>query len=127
MFFSFFVTEDYYPARHETKQALRLIDLCIQQIKANSGVIEIALNASDVERIHKAGKIAAVLDIEGSFDLDGDLGLLRDFHRLGLRSMQLSAHNWATNYADSCCSPPKWNGLSDRGREWIREANPLAW
>jgi membrane dipeptidase len=125
MFFSFYVTEDYYPGRFETKQALRLIDACIQQIKANSATIEVALNASDVERIHKSGKIAAVLDIEGTFDLDGDLGVMRDFYRLGLRSMQLSAHNWDTNFADSCCSPPKWHGLNDQGRAWIREANRL--
>ena len=39
----------------------------------------IALNAADIERINRAGKMAAVLDMEGSFDLDGDLGVLRDF------------------------------------------------
>ena len=49
--------------------------------------------AADIDRIRKAGKIAAVLDIEGSYDLDGDLGVLRDMYRLGLRSAQLSAHN----------------------------------
>jgi membrane dipeptidase len=126
MFFSFFVTEDYYPGRFETKQALRLIDACIRQIQANSGAIEIAHNATEVERIHASGKIAAVLDIEGSFDLDGDPAVMRDFYRLGLRSMQLSAHNWQNNYADSCCAGThKWNGLNDRGRAWIREANRL--
>ena len=72
MFFSFYVTEDYYPGRFETKQALRLIDACITQIQANPATIEIAHNATEIERIHAAGKIAAVLDIEGSFDLDGD-------------------------------------------------------
>ncbi|HLX43826.1 MAG TPA: membrane dipeptidase [Bryobacteraceae bacterium] len=126
MFFSFYVTEDYYPGRFETKQALRLIDASIQQIEANRATIEIAHNAAEVERIHKAGKIAAVLDIEGSFDLDGDLGVMRNFYRLGLRSMQLSAHNWQNNYADSCCAAThKWNGLNDRGRAWVREANRL--
>jgi membrane dipeptidase len=126
MFFSFYVSEDYYPGRFETKQALRLIDACITQIQANSSTIEIALNASDIERIHAAKKIAAVLDIEGSFDLDGDLGVMRDFYRLGLRSMQLSAHNWQSNYADSCCAGTfKNNGLNDRGRAWIHEANRL--
>ena len=70
------------------------------------------MNADDVERIHAQGKMAAVLDIEGSYDLDGDLGVLRDLYRLGLRSAQLSAHNWNQNYADSCCSPAKWNGLT---------------
>jgi len=126
MFFSFYVTEDYYPGRFETKQALRLIDACITQIQANSRDIEIAHNATEIERIHASGKIAAVLDIEGSFDLDGDLAVMRDFYRLGLRSMQLSAHNWQSNYADSCCAGAfKWKGLNDRGRAWVREANRL--
>jgi len=83
------------------------------------------LNAGDIERIVRAGKIAAVLDLEGGFDLDGDLGVLRDLYRLGLRSTQLSAHNWANNFADSCCSPPKWHGLNDRGRAVVREMNRL--
>lgn len=126
MFFSFYVSEDYYPGRFETKQALRLIDACITQIQANSATIEIAHNATEIERIHAAGKIAAVLDIEGSFDLDGDPAVMRDFYRLGLRSMQLSAHNWQSNYADSCCAGTfKNNGLNDRGRAWIHEANRL--
>jgi membrane dipeptidase len=126
MFFSFYVTEDYYPGRFETKQALRLIDACITQIQANSKNIEIAHNATEIERIHASGKIAAVLDIEGSFDLDGDLAVMRDFYRLGLRSMQLSAHNWQSNYADSCCAGAfKWKGLNDRGRAWVHEANRL--
>jgi membrane dipeptidase len=126
MFFSFYVSEDYYPGRFETKQALRLIDACITQIQANASTIEIAHNATEIERIHASGKIAAVLDIEGSFDLDGDLGVMRDFYRLGLRSMQLSAHNWQSNYADSCCAGTfKNNGLNDRGRAWIHEANRL--
>jgi membrane dipeptidase len=46
-------------------------------------------------------------------------------YRLGLRSVQLSAHNWTGNYADSCCSPPKWHGLNDRGQAFVREMNRL--
>jgi membrane dipeptidase len=65
------------------------------------------------------------MDLEGGFDLDGDAGILRDLYRLGLRSFQLSAHNWANNFADSCCAPAKWHGLNDRGRAVIREANRL--
>ena len=66
-----------------------------------------------------------MLDIEGSFDLDGDPAVIRQMYRLGMRSVQLSAHNWTSNYADSCCSAPKWHGLNDRGREVIREMNRL--
>lgn len=125
LFFSIFVTEDYYPARFETKQALRMLDAAVQQIQKNNATIEIALNGADLDRIHKAGKIGAVLDIEGSFDLDGDLGVLREMYRLGLRSVQLSAHNWTSNYADSCCSTPKNGGLNDRGKAFVREMNRL--
>jgi membrane dipeptidase len=125
LFFSLFVTEDYYPQRFETKQALRLVDLALTQLQANEDKIELAKNASDIARINKSGKIAAVLDLEGGFDLDGDLGVLRDLYRLGLRSAQLSAHNWANNFADSCCSPAKYNGLNERGRAVVREMNRL--
>lgn len=125
MFFSLFVSEEYYPQRFETKQVFRLVDLALTQLERNRDKIELALNASDIERIHRTGKIAAVLDLEGGFDLDGDLGVLRDLYRLGLRSAQLSAHNWANNFADSCCSPPKVHGLNERGRAVVREMNRL--
>ncbi|SPF52566.1 Peptidase M19, renal dipeptidase [Candidatus Sulfopaludibacter sp. SbA4] len=125
LFFSIFVTEDYYPARLETKQALRMLDCAVDQIARNSQAIEIAHTATEIERIRQSGKIAAVLDIEGSFDLDGDPAVIREMYRLGMRSVQLSAHNWTSNYADSCCSTPKWKGLNDRGREVIREMNRL--
>ena len=116
MFFSIFVTEEYYPQRFETKQTLRLIDLALAQLATNHNTIGLAINASEIERLNKQGKMAAVLDLEGGFDLDGDLGVLRDLYRLGLRSAQLCAHNWTNNFADSCCSPPKWHGLNEHGR-----------
>ena len=125
MFFSLFVTEHYYPARLETKQVLRLIDAAYDQVEKNKARIALAFNASDVERIVRTGKIAAFMDLEGGFDLDGDLSVLRNLYRLGLRSFQLPAHNWANNFADSCCAPARWHGLNDRGRAVVREANRL--
>ncbi len=125
LFFSVYVPEAYYPARLETKQAFRVVDFALNAIRKNHDLIELALTASDVERIHRSGKIAAILDIEGSYDLDGDLGVLRDLYRLGVRSTQLSAHNWPNNYADSCCGPAKSHGLSEHGRALIREMNHL--
>jgi membrane dipeptidase len=124
-FFSLFVEEEYYPARYETKQSLRLLDLALTQIERHKDRIEVALTASDIERIVKDGKMAGVLDLEGGFDLDGDPGVLRSLYRLGLRAAQLPAHNWANSFADSCCAPPKWKGLNERGREVIREMNRL--
>ena len=124
-FLSVFIPEEYYPGRFETKQALRRVNHALRQLKTNSDQTELALNGDDIDRIRTKGKVAAVLDIEGSYDLDGDLGVLRDFYALGLRSAQLSAHNWNQNYADSCCSTPQWNGLTAHGRDVIREMNKL--
>jgi membrane dipeptidase len=125
MFFSVFVTEEYYPQRLEAKQVLRLVDLALTQLESNRDTIELALDGADIDRIHRTGRIAAVLDLEGGFDLDGDLGVLRNLYRLGLRSAQLSAHNWANNFADSCCSPARYHGLNERGRAVVREMNRL--
>src|SRR6187431_2122313 len=69
MFFSLFVTEQYYPARMETKQVLRLIDAAYDQLARNPDKVQLALTASDVERISRSGKIAAFMDLEGGFDL----------------------------------------------------------
>jgi membrane dipeptidase len=124
-FCSVYIPEEYYPGRFETKQVFRRVDHALRQIAANKDKVELALNGDDIEHIRSRGKIAAVLDVEGSYDLDGDLGVLRDLYRLGLRSAQLSAHNWNQHYADSCCSTPKWNGLTSHGRDVIHEMNRL--
>ncbi len=125
LFFTVLTTEKYFPNRYETRVALRLMDRALSEIEAHSDRIEVALTASDVDRITSSGKIAAVLDLEGSIDLDGDLGVLRMFHRLGLRVLQLPAHNWGNEYADSCCAPHKWGGLNEHGRAFIKEMNRL--
>jgi membrane dipeptidase len=125
IFFSLFSSEEYYPRRFEVKHTLRLMDFALRQLEKHSDVMEIALRASDIERINKAGKIAAVLDLEGGFDLDGDPALLRNLYRLGLRSAMLVAHNFTNNFADSCCAPPKWNGMNERGRTVVAEMNRL--
>lgn len=125
IFFSLFSSEEYYPRRFEVKHTMQLMDLALRQIEKHRDQIEIALTASDIERINKAGKIAALLDLEGGFDLDGDLGVLRDLYRLGLRSAMLSSHNFTNNFADSCCAAPKWNGVNERGRAVIAEMNHL--
>lgn len=124
-FMTLFVMEEYYPARLETKQTLRLLNMARDQIDRNRDLVELALDASDVERIAGSGKMAAVLDLEGGFDLDGDLDVLRALHRLGLRVVQLPAHNWANGFADSCCAPRRWGGLTDHGRAVVREMNRL--
>jgi len=123
MFFSVYTPEPYYPNRHEVKNTLRVVELARQQIEKNNDRIELALTASDIERINAEGKVAAFMDLEGPFDLDGDLLVLAGLYRLGLRSFQLTAHNFTSNIVDSCCDVSKWGGLNDQGRAVVKEAN----
>jgi membrane dipeptidase len=125
MFFSLFIPEQYYPPRFETEHAFRLMDKALDQIRRNEDKIAIARKGADLDRIRKEGKIVAVLDLEGGFNLDGDIKVLERLFKMGLRSAQLPAHNWANNFADSCCAKPKWNGINGRGREVVSEMNRL--
>ena len=125
MFFSVYTPENYYPGRFETKNTFRVVELALDQIRKNGHAIGLALNASDIERITKSGRIAAFLDLEGGYDLYGDLHLLRALHRLGLRSMQLTAHNTTNAFIDACNDVYTWGGINDHGRAVIKEMNDL--
>jgi len=125
MFFSVYTPENYYPGRFETKNTFRVVELALDQIKKNEHAIDLALNASDIDRINKSGKIAAFLDLEGGYDLYGDLNLLRALHRLGLRSMQLTAHNTTNAFIDACNDVYTWGGINSHGRAVVQEMNAL--
>ena len=125
MFFSIYTPEAYYPGRHEVTNTFRVAELALEQIEKNSDLIELALSASDIERINSQGKMAAFLDLEGGWDLDGDLGLLRALYRLGLRSVQLTAHDYTNGFADTCCDESRWGGVNAHGRAVVAEMNRL--
>ena len=124
-FLSVYVPEEYYPGRYETKQALRRIDHALDQLQKANPQLGLAMNGRDLTRLQQEKRIAAVLDIEGSYDLDGDLDVLRALYQLGLRSAQISAHNWNQHYADSCCTTAQWSGLTAHGHDVVREMNRL--
>jgi membrane dipeptidase len=125
MFFSCYTPEPYYPDRHEVKNTFRVVELALDQIQNNKQVIELALTASDIVRINRKGKMAAFLDLEGPFDLDGDLNILRALYRMGLRSVQLTAHNATNAFIDSCYGEKRWGGLNAHGRTIVTEMNKL--
>jgi len=125
MFFTVYTPENYYPGRFEIKNTFRVVELALDQIKKNNNAIELALNGSDIERINQSGKIAAFLDLEGGYDLYGDLNLLRALYRLGLRSMQLTAHNTTNAFIDACNDVYTWGGINDHGKAVIQEMNDL--
>jgi membrane dipeptidase len=80
--------------------------------------------ASDVHRAHQDGRIAALVSLEGGHMIHNSLPLLRTFARLGVRYMTLT-HFFHTDWADSSGEPPRHNGLTEFGRQVVREMNRL--
>src|SRR6266446_5477543 len=80
--------------------------------------------AADVERIAHSGKIAAVLSLEGGHQIADDLHVLRMYQRMGIRAMTLT-HFRNNNWADSSTDKPQHNGLTDFGKQVVREMNRI--
>lgn len=114
----------YYKGSEAVRRTLQLRDAMQSVLDAHPDQIELAYNASDILRIHKSGKIAALLTIESGHAIADDLGVLRMFHKLGVRSMTLS-HFRNTNWADSSTDKAQHNGLTDFGRDVVREMNRI--
>ena len=122
-FFALYVPT-YYKGAEAVRRTLQLRDAMQSVLDTHPDLIELALSASDVERIGKTGRIAAVLTIESGHAIADNLAVLRMFHRLGVRSMTLS-HFRNTNWADSSTDTPAHNGLTDFGRSVVGEMNRI--
>ena len=106
------------------RRTLQQIDIVDRMIAAYPNDLERALTADDVVRIHKKGKVASMIGIEGGRQIGGSLAALRQFYRLGARYMTLT-HNQTTEWADSATDDPKYGGLSPFGVEVVHEMNRL--
>ncbi|MBV9611901.1 MAG: dipeptidase [Acidobacteriaceae bacterium] len=122
-FFALFVPV-YYKGADAVRRTLDLRDAMQNILDNNADKIELARNSSDIVRIVKSGKISALLTIEGGHQIDDDLAVLRMYYRLGIRSMTLS-HFRNNNWADSSTDKPVHNGLTDFGKDVVREMNRL--
>jgi len=125
-FFACFVHPRYMPD-HCIKRTIDMIDALYREVARHPDKMEIAYSASDVIRINKEGKIAAILAIEGGHAIEDDLAALRTFYRLGVRYMTLTWMN-NNNWADASGPEqtiPNHGGLTDFGREVVREMNRL--
>jgi membrane dipeptidase len=122
-FFSLWVPV-YYHGAEAVRRTLDLRDAMQSFLDAHPDQIELATTAGDVERITAARKIAAVLALEGGHQIDDDLRVLRMYHRLGVRAMTL-AHFRNNNWADSSTDKPQHNGLTDFGKQVVREMNRI--
>lgn len=110
---------------YAVKQAVRLIETFHRVMEAHRDKMELALSTADVRRIVGSGKMAVILALEGGFDMEGDLDVLRLFHRLGVRLVQFSNHNTTSAFADAGLGEQKWGGITEHGRAVVREMNRL--
>jgi len=118
----------YVPASLEPVEAAKATFEQIDTVKriaaAYPSVFEIAVTADDIARIHKTGKIASLIGMEGGYSIDDSLGLLREFYDSGARYMTLT-HSKTTTWADSATDAPKWTGLSPFGEQVVKEMNRI--
>ena len=114
----------YFPGAEAVRRTLDLRDAMQSVLDTHKDQMELATTAADIRRIVKAGKISVFLTVEGGHTIDDDLRVLRMFYQLGVRSMTLT-HSRNNNWADSATDKPVHNGLTDFGREVVREMNRL--
>jgi membrane dipeptidase len=106
------------------RDTLEQIDIVKRFVAAYPNDLELARTADDIVRIHKAGKVASLIGIEGGHQIGGSLAALRQYYDLGARYMTLT-HFKNNEFADSATDDPKYNGINTFGRTVIHEMNRL--
>jgi membrane dipeptidase len=121
-FFAAYVHPDYLEQGTAVQRVLQYTDAMNRLCQDYPNEIELARTAGDIRRIVGAGKLAGILCLEGGHAILDDLAVLREFHRLGVRYMTLT-HNNSNNWGDGILDEPRHGGLTDFGRDVIREMN----
>jgi membrane dipeptidase len=106
------------------KRALAQIDAVHEQVRKHSSDLMLVTTAEGIREAHKQGKIAALIGVEGGHMIASDLGVLRRYAALGARYMTLT-HSGNAEWADSSTAKPEHNGLSEFGKDVVREMNRL--
>ena len=104
-------------------EATREFDVALRLIRSQPD-FEQARTAEDIERIHKEGRIACLIGVEGGHMIENSTAALRIFYELGARYMTLT--HWDNiDWADSATDRPEHYGLTEFGKQVAREMNRL--
>lgn len=104
------------------QKALDQIDAVHENVRKYSKDLVFCRTATEVRAAHKQGKIAVLIGVEGGHMIGNDIRVLRMFGDLGVRYMTLS-HFYNDEWADSSTDKPVHNGLTDFGKDIVREMN----
>ncbi len=106
------------------RMQLEQIDIARRMIAKYPDELQLALSADDVVAARKAGRVASLIGMEGGHAIENSLGALRMYYALGARYMTLT-HNVTLDWADAALDEAKHDGLTDFGRDVVREMNRL--
>jgi len=123
-FFSIYVGGDRMKTHDSMRRAMDLIDATYREVEKHPAQLSLCTTAAEIRQAKKAGKVCALMGIEGGYAIENSLFALRDFYRLGIRYMTLT-HNVSHDWADAHRGEVKNNGLSEFGKEVVREMNRL--
>lgn len=123
-FFSIYVSGTTLKTGGAMRRAIDLIDVTYRATEKYPDHLTQCTTAADIRTAKKRGKMCVLMGIEGGYAIENSLAALRAFYRLGVRYMTLT-HNVTHDWADAHRDEPKNNGLSDFGREVVREMNRL--
>ncbi|MBQ0019269.1 MAG: membrane dipeptidase [Bacteroidales bacterium] len=105
-----------------TKMADDILDQLEAMVKAHPESAAIAHTPNDLYRLKRLGKKAVMMGIENGYAIGRDLSNIERFRRRGIVYMTL-CHNGDNDICDSCRGNAEHGGLSDFGREVVKEMN----
>jgi membrane dipeptidase len=123
-FWSAYVPAETARTGQAVKQTLEQIDVVHRLVRTYPDTFEMAFTAADIVRIHKQGKIASLIGLEGGQSIDNSLAVLRMLYVLGARYMTLT-HSETLDWADSATDAPRHGGLTAFGESVVLEMNRL--
>src|SRR3979490_2581973 len=123
-FFSLYIRPWYVTHGGAARRTLDMIDAVYRAVERHPNDLMLATSAADIRRAKAQNKIACLMGIEGGHAIENSLPTLREFYRLGVRYMTLTWNN-TNDWADAGRGERKNNGLSDFGKEVVREMNRL--
>ncbi|MDR3095387.1 MAG: membrane dipeptidase [Bacteroidales bacterium] len=101
-----------------------LIDGIYEQVEKNKNRCGIAIYPEDAARLKNEGKKAIFIGMENGYGLGKNLSNLALFQKMGVNYVTL-CHTENNEICDSSTDTPEWNGLSDFGRQTVKEMNRL--
>jgi membrane dipeptidase len=103
---------------------LEQIDVMKRVIERHPDRLELVTTADGAARAMKARRVASLIGMEGGHSIGSSLAVLRQMYALGARYMTLT-HSKNTPWADSATDAPVHDGLTDFGRDVVREMNRI--